>query len=95
MTEISQTMTKEELHELAHGIAYDACCAAIESNCLLSEGVSIAEGMWWDVREDKVDPTALDHVKESLIYLEARGLIVRHAYNANWIQLQNESEATA
>jgi hypothetical protein len=89
-------MTKEELDKLAHGIAYDAACSVIESNCLHVDGCDISQGLdWFDTDPDSVDLDAEDHVAESVKYLEARGLIVRHKDNANWVQLQDESEATA
>ena len=61
----------------------------IESECTWhgTDGVG-----WFDVSiENFGDDDVLDSVK----YLEARGLIERHPENQDWIQMRDESEATA
>lgn len=95
MGKVSKAMTREDLDKLAHGIAYDACCTMIESNCVMVLGLEVAAFPFFDVSAKGCDEYALDQVEESVRYLDARGLIVRHEDNAYWIQLQDESEATA
>jgi hypothetical protein len=85
------TMTNEELNQLGHGIAYDAACSLIESNCL-SAPCGIAEG-WFDVREAAVNVLARGEVAEAVVYLDMRGLIERHPDNPDWVALRDETEA--
>lgn len=88
--------TREEIDALGHGIAYDAACSVIECHCVKVDGCDISQGFdWWDVTPEVVDEYGRDGVEEGVRYLGMRGLIVRHAANPNWVQLQDESEATA
>jgi hypothetical protein len=85
-------VNKEELDKLAHGIAYDSSTSAIECNCLMVPEEQAGERDWYDVGDP--DVLAKSFVEESVRYLEMRGLVVRHASNAKWVQLLDECEAT-
>ena len=87
-------MTREELDALGHGIAYDAARTTIECNCLHVSEEDAGGVDWFDVGMDSVDLEAEDHVRESVTYLEMRGLIQRHEANPDWVTLIDESEAT-
>ena len=85
----SCSVNRSELDALAYVIAYSAACTMIESECTWhgTDGVG-----WFDVGiENFGDDDVLDSVK----YLEMRGLIERHPENRDWIQVRDESEATA
>jgi hypothetical protein len=92
---VSGEMTKDELDQMGHGIAFDACCTAIESNCLRVDGIDPVEVEWWNVSEEGVEEYALEHVQECVRYLDARGLLEHHPEHAHYVQLRDETEASA
>jgi hypothetical protein len=96
-------MTKDELDQLAHSIAYVSACSLIEgcsvnvtadANGLTAEQVVDEPGEWWDLplEEDRILVGA-DELEDAVLYLEARGLLTRYPTNPNWVSLADESEA--
>jgi hypothetical protein len=81
-------VTKKELNELAHGMAFERAVSVIETACVE------VEDSWFDTREEALEPYEIDGIQEAVGYLDARGLIVRHPEKAGWIQMLDESEAT-
>jgi hypothetical protein len=83
----------EELNKLAHGIAYDACCSVIESNCVMDAKAETDEFYdWYDVAS-AAGSDAEEAVAEAVKYLDARGLIDREAKRPSVISIRWESEA--
>lgn len=79
-------MTDDELNALAHTIAYEAACTALECATL-------------NVTDERGDFLILDTEDEALFaddqrYLEARGLLIRHPEKAGWFQIIDESQGT-
>lgn len=85
-------MTAEEVNVLGHSLAFEHCVSSIETNCLR---VDPAETDW---EFDFFDVTLRNEENSEwlpgvLSYLEARGLVERHAKNQGWIRILDESEA--
>jgi hypothetical protein len=79
---------QSELRKLERGLAYDAACSTIDSNC---EPAGVEHGDWFDI--DDVAEFSGDFVGEAVKYLELRGLIARHPDHPNWVSMLDESEA--
>lgn len=72
-------MTKDELDALAHRIAYS--CSRSDIECFADE-LPISEGAyprvhWYDLSKPIKDAFERTSVADALLYLEARGLILR------------------
>ncbi len=97
-------MTKQELNELSHSIAYESSVSLIEecsvdvtreacgwpSDKLLDE-----PGVWWKLNlEPDKRMFWVNALADAVRYLEARGLLTRHPSNPNWVSIADEREAT-
>ena len=82
-----------ELDTLAYGLAYSFATAVIEGVCV-SHDVFGAAGPFFDLREEHVPPTAVDDLKDSVRYLEARGLLAHDPEQPHLAQVLEESEVT-
>ena len=55
------------------------------------EGVLAYEAAnWFDISDSEAEA----ELKDSVLYLELRGLLIRHAENPKWVSPLDESEAT-
>ena len=77
-----------EVDILAHSLAYEEACTAIECNCM--PGDSLEQ---FDI--SKMDDLAADHIADCVRYLDMLGLLERDPDNPNLVMFRNESEATA
>jgi hypothetical protein len=105
MTGEKKEMTKDELDQLAHSIAYTGACSLIEgysinvtadANGLTPEQVGDEPGEWWDLpleEHQELFADDMDELADAVRYLEARGLLTRYPTNPNWVSLADESEA--
>ena len=105
MTGENKEMTKDELDQLAHSMAYTSACSLIEgcsinvtadANGLTPEQVGDEPGEWWEIPQADHEEMFADEEKEladAVSYLEARGLLTRYPTNPNWISIADESEA--
>lgn len=87
-------MTDAELNTLAHSLAYEAAVSAIE--CATLNGTD-ESGDWMVLDSDPINPSEESDthaLRGDFQFLDARGLLVRHASKAEWIQILDESEAT-
>ena len=81
-------MTKEELDKLAHSMAFEFAESVLDG-----EGTPMRDDddeRWW-----MVDPEGEVDLFDCLRYLEARGLLERHAEHGDWVRVRDESEATS
>jgi hypothetical protein len=85
-------MSDAELNALAHTLAYDMASSLIGGECLIINDKGELFG--FDLDSANNDPETNREIAECVRYLEACGLIERHADNPNWIALRDESEAT-
>lgn len=95
MDYIRERSAKDELDKLGHGIAFDAAVSIIESNCCRVDGVDPVATDFFDVGDEGIAEGAEEGVKESVLYLDMRGLIERHENNPDFVAIRNESEAIA
>lgn len=81
-------MEKDELDKLAHSLAFDFAVSVLDG-----DGVTMRDddGEAWEM----VEPEGEVDLFDCLRYLEARGLLERHAEHSNWVRVRDESEATA
>jgi hypothetical protein len=79
------TETKAELDALAATLAYEFAISTLDGECNDVTEEAGGEGEWHD-------SSLCD--EDMLAYLEARGLLERHASNPAWVQVRDESEAT-
>jgi hypothetical protein len=84
-------MTTDELNELAHGLAYESCASLLEGFCAMQEDRGVR---WIDTTPEGVVEGGAESIADALQYLEARGLIERHACFSDWVSVRDESEAT-
>jgi hypothetical protein len=80
-------MTKDELDKLAHSLAFDFAVSVIDGE---STSMVDVQGELWDM----VDVEGEVDLFDCLRYLEARGLLERHAEHSDWVRVRDESEAT-
>lgn len=77
-------MTKDELDKLAHSLAYETACSALE----MASVDAGEDGPWQLLQSDGPELYA-----DCFNYLEARGLLVRHPDHLDWFDIHDESEA--
>lgn len=93
---------KKEIDALGHGIAYYACATMIESCCVGSFTIAVMVKdpasrwkFWRNTDPDAVEAMDRKEVALAVTYLDMRGLIERHPQDEDWVQVRDESEATA
>lgn len=101
----NKEMTKDELDQLAHSMAYTSACSLIEgcsinvtadANGLTPEQVGDEPGEWWDLPPEEhreLFADEMDGLADAVSYLEARGLLTRYPTNPNCVSIADESEA--
>ena len=86
MDSLSRTLA----YEWAIGVIFDGCVSVPKDETCAEAEV----GTWW-----KFDPAHYlehggDDFLKAIAYINARGLIERHATQPNWFAVRDESEAT-
>jgi hypothetical protein len=72
-------MNIEQLNAMAHQITYDCMRKAIINVFPWKESpVQFGEGRWYDITEVVRDPEHVANLEKAVIYLGARGLLLRH-----------------
>ncbi len=86
---------KAEHIALERGLAYDNASSTIDCNCtpINLGGEDDVEVIWYDTTEDQQNTDYYGCITDALKYLEARGLIQRHATRPELVQVLEESEA--
>lgn len=83
-------MTRSELNKLAHSIAYETACEAIEDESEWMEHTA-GGGTWWELPKKGSKP--YKRIARFVDYLLERCLVDPHPRQRRWIMLLDESEA--
>lgn len=88
---LAAPLTPEALRTLERSLAYERARGALDSFCGAGRD-AFSDRNWYDL--DDVDEDAVN-VDDEAAYLDSRGLLERHPTKPRWVDVRDESEATA